>query len=499
MNSSFVKAIACCVTLAALLSISSAVAAERGALRVGAARVDFTPPDNPEWSAGKYKHQLPYTLQGEHPPSGKYDHERVYARAIVLDNGVTRAALIGVDSIILWDDIWTRASKQIASDLNCPVENIIMSASHSHSVNYEPVPEPPEIKEPSSAPAMLAAIVEAAHQAKAKLQPARVGYGVGLSYFNANRDLPLNEPDHLWSEQANLNGPSDKTLAVLTFTTPAGDPIAAYMNYGMHPTYIYLSGVISGDFPGAACRYVEKQFDDKMVMVFSQAAQGDQMPVWLRPASNVMASRSGVKITGYEMGREVLEHPLREGLVPFGPVDPQVLDNVEHWVESLGQLLGEDVIRVMTQTHNKAMSGDVTIWAAQKMLTCPGRKRTGEAQLGPAYHSVEGKPETFQDSKPVYVRLGVLGIGDIALTSVDAEIYAMIAQRVKTNSPMANTVVVTLANGFTLGGYIPDDASFSHYTFEVLSSHFKPGCAEQGIADGLDSLVTEYMTNHMNK
>ena len=43
-------------------------ASERGVLRVGIARVDVTPPVNPAA-----------------PPSGKYDHERMYVRAIVLD------------------------------------------------------------------------------------------------------------------------------------------------------------------------------------------------------------------------------------------------------------------------------------------------------------------------------------------------------------------------------------------------------------------------------
>ena len=59
---------------------------------------------------------------------------------------------------------------------------------------------------------------------------------------------------------------------------------------------------------------------------------------------------------------------------------------------------------------------------------------------------------------------------------------------------MANTVVVTLANGRANSGYIPDDASFGHNTFQVLGSRLKPGCAEQGIANGLDELVSQYMS-----
>jgi hypothetical protein len=87
----------------------------------------------------------------------------------------------------------------------------------------------------------------------------------------------------------------------------------------------------------------------------------------------------------------------------------------------------------------------------------------------------------------------MIGIGDIALTAVNAEIYTLISQRLKKNSPMANTVVVTLANGRANSGYIPDDASFGHETFQVLGSRLKPGCAEQSIANGLDDMVANYV------
>jgi hypothetical protein len=482
MNSSLVKAIACCAALAALLGLSSAVAAERGALRVGAARVDITPPPNPAY-----------------PPSGKYDHESLYVRAIVLDNGLTRAALIGVDLVELYEDIWASASKQIAEDLKCPVENIIMSATHSHSALAGGPPSEALFRQEgwnyhaeSVRARVPGAMVEAVQQAKAKLQPAKVGFGTGACYLNVNRDAPLNDPNHLWTQAANLNGPSDKTVAVVTFTAPGGEPIAAYMNYAMHGINGSRAGITSADFPGAACRYVEKAFDDKMVMVFTQGASGDQMPLHMRPAVNAMAAWSGVKITGYELVREDVEKPLREGRSPLVQADPKVLDNLERWMESQGEVLGEEAIRVMT--HTKSMNGDVALWGGQKMLTCPGRRRATWEQHQGVFYQEEGKPETFEDSDPVHLRIGMLGIGDIALTTVDGEVYTMISQRMKKNSPMANTVMVTLADGLANSGYIYDDASSDVYTFEVLSSRLKPGCAERGIADGLDGLITEYMT-----
>ena len=438
--------------------------AERGRLRAGAARVDITPPVNPQY-----------------PPSGKYEHEHLYVRSIVLDNGVTRAALLNADLSNMPEDIWTNASKQIADELKCPLENIIMSAIHTHSG----VPAgPPASMAPAMPPTamVVSAMLDAVRQAKAKLQPAQVAFGKGLSFLNANRDA-VSDETHRWTQAPNLNAVSDKTVSVVTFTTPAGNPIAAYVNYAMHPINGYLVGITSADFPGAASRYVEQAFDDKMVMVFSQSASGDQNPLLMRSSTNALASLSGVKITGYDLVREDVEGPLRDGKVPRGTLDPKVADRLERWIESEGDVLGEEVIRIMSNNQN--WSSEVPIWGAQKTISCPGRQRTNAGR--------EGEPGAYKDSDPVNIRLGMIGIGDIALTAVNAELYTMIAQRTKQHSPMANTVVITLANGRASSGYIPDDASFVHNTFQVLGSRLKPGCAEQGIANGLDEMVTQYL------
>ncbi len=452
--------LAACISLA--LATAWGATIERGALRAGAARVDITPPANPDF-----------------PASGKYAHERLYIRAIVLDNGVTRAALIGADAGGLAEDIWAKASQQISGELNCPPENIIMSATHSHSA-VPSGPPPPGYPQQAAAP-VIAAIMDAVRQAKAKLQPAQVGFGTGFSYLNVARDT-VSEDTHLWTQAPNLQGPSDKTVAVVKFTTPTGEPIAAYVNYAMHPINGYLVGITSADFPGATCRYVEQAFDDTMVTIFTQGASGDQNPLIMRPATNALASKSGVRITGYELVREPVEAPLRDGKVPHGKLDPKVADNFERWIESEGQLLGEEVIRVMTNTRK--MSANVSIWGGQNNLSCAGRQRTNTGR--------EGAPGTYQDGEPVNIRLGVLGIGNIALTSVNAEVYNLIAQRLKKESPMANTVMVTLANGRANSGYVPNDEAFGAYTFQVLGSRLKPGCAEQGIADGLTNLVSQY-------
>ena len=42
-------------------------------------------------------------------------------------------------------------------------------------------------------------------------------------------------------------------------------------------------------------------------------------------------------------------------------------------------------------------------------------------------------------------------------------------------------MMATLTNGAARSGYIPDDASYGKFTFEVLSSRLQPGCAEKKI------------------
>ena len=76
--------------LSCLLSLPL-FAANPGTLKVGAAKVDITPASDPAV-----------------PPSGKFEHEHLYVRAIVLDNGTTRAALIGADQANMPDTVWTR-------------------------------------------------------------------------------------------------------------------------------------------------------------------------------------------------------------------------------------------------------------------------------------------------------------------------------------------------------------------------------------------------------
>ncbi|HWV57162.1 MAG TPA: hypothetical protein VNZ57_06795, partial [Longimicrobiales bacterium] len=89
----------------------------------------------------------------------------------------------------------------------------------------------------------------------------------------------------------------------------------------------------------------------------------------------------------------------------------------------------------------------------------------------------------------VNIRVGALRVGSVALVTINAEAYTEIGLRLKRESPLANLIPITLTNGSAGSGYIPDDASFYRYTFQVLGSRLKPGCAESGIANAARDLI----------
>src|SRR5436305_1473148 len=106
--------------LAVVTAIASAGAAQdvhaASSLRVGAAKVDVTPADS----------ALPKNYLGV--------LDRLYARAIVLENGPARAAMITVDAGMLSDTIWQAVTRQIETDLGIASANVLLTATHTHSV-----------------------------------------------------------------------------------------------------------------------------------------------------------------------------------------------------------------------------------------------------------------------------------------------------------------------------------------------------------------------------
>ena len=416
-------------------------------IRVGAAKVDVTPSEN------------------ERPKNNLGVLDRLYARAIVLDNGVTSAALISVDAGAIPDALWQTVSGQIEKELGIPPARVLLTATHTHSAggprgsNYSQK------------------IVESVRLAKQKLTPARVGYGTGVSYINVNRQI-VDPKTGRWWEGANYDGPSDKTVAVMKFEGLDGSPIAVYYNYAVHAVLAGQLDQISADIPGAASRYVEDSFADRVVALWSSGAAGDQNPIYYQQTYDLRE----IRVKEYaKRGVDISNAmpPGGEGLNRSDPTVARLMNQQRQMVSSMGQFLGEEVMHVMRGIERTETA--IPLYGSFTSIRCPGRERTNEGRAG-----FEG---TYKDAGPVEIRLGLLRVGDVMIGAVNAEVFNPIAQRLKRESPYKATMMATLTNGAARSGYIPDDESFGKYTFEVLSSRLQPGCAESAIVNGILALV----------
>ncbi len=417
--------------------------------KAGAAKVDVTPGEN----------ALPKNIEGI--------LDRLYSRAIVIDNGVTSAALVTVDTGMIFEQLWKKVTQKIENELGIPVQNILLTPTHTHSGVMWAQPE------------LENRIFESVKLAKERLAPARIGYGTGVSYVNVNRNI-IDPKTRRWWEGPNYDGPSDKTVAVVKFETINGEPIAVYYNYAMHAVTVGQLDQISADAPGAASRYIEDSFDDRIVAVWSTGACGDQNPIYFQQTYDLRE----IRIKDYaKRGIDISNAmpPGGEGLNKQDPAVIRLMNQQKQMILSMGQFLGEEVMHVMRDMERMSESG--RIFGKQKIASFPGRERTNEGRAG-----YEG---TYKDGAPVELRLGLLMIDDIALGTVNAEIFNLIAQRFKKESPFAQTMMVTLTNGMANSGYIPNDAAFGYQTFEVLSSRCKPGYAENAIVNGILDLIYE--------
>jgi neutral ceramidase len=437
--------------VAALVVLAwGSLASASGGLQVGAARVDVTPSAQ----------SLSGTFLGVLDP--------LFARAIVIEDDGERAALVTVDAGALGTETWSRVRERVSNELAIPAGHLLLTATHTHSA---PFVRDREFED---------AIVDAIARAVASLRPARIAFGSGVSHINVNRNL-VDRATGRWWEGANYAGVSDKTVAVIAFESPTGEPIAVYYNYGVHAVVTGNLDLVSADIPGAASSYIEESLGPDVVAVWSTGAAGDQNPIYFQQTYDLRQ----IRVDDYARRGVDISNAMPPGGQGMDRNDPKVallMDQQKRMILSMGQMLGEEVLRV-TRFGLDRSAASAPIAGAQRVVRCPGRRRTDEGRAG--------YPGSYVDADPVEIRLSLLKIGDAVIGGVDGEVFSAIAQRFKAESPRKHTMMATLTNGMARSGYIPSDEAFGYHTFEVLGSRLKPGCAENAIVDGLLDLIAE--------
>ena len=427
------------------------LASSTGMLQAGAAKTDITPaPDV----------ALPMSGYSSRKEGFKGIHDHIYARAIVLSDGSQKAAIVTWELIGVPTPVWKELSDRVAKETGIAPEYFLLAGVHDHSA-----PAPSGMygnDSPQSANYtrhLEDLTIEAIQQAKAKLQPAEVGIGIGKAYVNINRREQ--GPDGSWQLGYNPEGPSDKTVSVVRFDARSGKPIAMLINYAVHAVVMGPENYeITGDLAGATSRYVENYYRSKP----EEIPRSDAGPA-LQPRPE--DASDGV-VALWTSGAAGDQNPISEARGSNFTL-----------VNALGQILGEQALRA---ARSVPTTDRVRIWGKQVEITCPGR----QLQAGPR----QRKEYKWEDSEPVPIRLSLLMVNNIALAGVSGEVFTKIYWHLERQSPFAHTVMITHANGSS--GYIPDDAAFTDISYEITTSHLKPGCAETNIVNGFSKLMQQY-------
>jgi hypothetical protein len=159
------KILICLMAVFALSRTIPAIAQQRQ-FRAGAATSNITP-----WlgisSNGGMQDRVP-----------QHVHDELHARALVLDDGQTRLAVVTVDSCMVPRQILDAAKKLVQLRSGLPIENMLMSATHTHTAGTAT----PVFQSEADAEYQLfltRKIADSVRIALSNLEPARVGWGVG--------------------------------------------------------------------------------------------------------------------------------------------------------------------------------------------------------------------------------------------------------------------------------------------------------------------------------
>jgi len=217
-------------------------------------------------------------------------HDDLHARALVLDDGATRVALVSCDLIGIDRRLAARVRELASNATGIPAANMLIAATHTHA-------GPAGLRanlDASLTDTMSRLIAGAIDAASRRMQPAVLKAGQGsVDSVSQNRRDP--------------SGPADDALRVLLFDAPnpRDGAVASIVNFACHPTVLFHTNMeMSADYPGHALNTVRKLVGDAPSLFFNGAC-GDVNPAWIAQ-DHQEAERVG-SIVGAEAARRLQE------------------------------------------------------------------------------------------------------------------------------------------------------------------------------------------------
>ncbi|SHN25307.1 Neutral/alkaline non-lysosomal ceramidase, N-terminal [Cyclobacterium lianum] len=413
-------------------------------------------------------------------------HDDTHARSLVLDDGATKLAFVTLDLCMAYRETIDRAKLRAQKITSIPVENMLISATHTHSAGtacsvFQSDPDSAYLSflEERTADAII--------RAYNNLEPAKIGWGFGQEssqVFNRRWKMkpgavlsnPFGGEDQVKMNPGIANpdllepaGPIDPELPVVAVQSIDGRPIALMANYSLHYVGGTGSGEISADYFGMFARKIK------------QMIGADQQKV---PFVAMMSNGSSGDINNINFA---------------GPVpDPQP---PYAQMEMVANTLAAEAFKVYQQIEFKDW---VPLGVVQTEISLgvrkPGANELQRAELimseaaGPNMVSMEEiyARETvlisdYPDQENILLQ--AIRLGDLAITAIPCEVFVEIGLGIKKESPFDHTFSVSLSNGYY--GYLPTPehhALGGYETWRARSSYLEEGASVK-ISDTLLELL----------
>jgi len=427
-----------------LHSLIFVVSALGSSLNLGAAqfrasvvKIDITP-DQPQW------------LLGYAPRQSTGVHDHLFHRIVAMDDGTTQFYLISTDICLYSPSVYDSLTIEIEQQTGIKPLQIWWTVTHTHSA--------PEVGPPGLGSVFLVGryehdhnteysawaenkLIEGVKEARAKLEPAKLGVGWGMAMANINRRARDEEgPTYLG---LNPDGPADRQIGLLQLEKADGTLLALVANYAMHGTVLGgENNIISGDAPGIVADYVEEKLGAPMLYINGAAGN----------------------------------------LAPIYTVYPDIKSS---HLSQFRVLLGDKIIAAYHLMG--PASSDVRLSLGESTVETPCKPGIGwAADLGRYLRT------TNSGEKIVLLPIRFLRINDdIAIWSAPVELFCEIAMHIRSLSPFPYTFYFGYANGWL--GYFPTKAEFPYGGYEPNTSPY----TEQAEGD-LTRTVVSYLQGQVH-
>jgi len=438
-------------------------------LKIGFARVNINPP-------------LGIFIAGYYIPRfAKGFLDDLEATALAFECSGTPLLMISVDVVGINKDMGAEFKAAIANATGIPAENIVLSATHTHTgPKIIPNEDTPELSS-SFVSFLQKRLADVSLLALQDVKPCRMAFGQGwaperVAYIRRYRMKdgstmtcpPINDP--------NIVGPIgelDQRVHVLRFDQEAGQSIIL-VNYGLHADTIN-GEMVSADWPGMLRRTLERTLDNVKCVCFI-GAEGDVGSTHVHPSGgdmndteisfdNEMKSPGMCRFVGRALAGTVL----------------QVYDKLEYIDVDHIRI----VHRVLQVPSNMPKPEDLPLAHKYKELHDAGRdcdipftgmQLTTVVATATRMCNLENGPEFFE------LPMTGVAIGDIAIVTLPGEPFTDIGVRIKDTDGWRAILPFALSNGYQ--GYFPMQSAFDEGGYEAGSSKYAPGVAEKLIATG---------------